>query len=134
VLAGCLAAGASGIVHKAEPIAALRTAISRVASGEFVITQALVGLAELVERLGELPTLSPRQREVLSARARGESFRSIAQRLFISPRVAEEYMAVVTAKFADFLRDHSAADLERLLGLAPGDLLDWSPSRKRAPN
>lgn len=124
VLVACLAAGASGVVHKAEPISALEDAIIAVANGDVVITQALVGLAELAERRGELPTLSGRQRQVLSARARGEPFQSIADRLFISRKTAEEYMAAVTNKFAEFLRDHSAADLERHLGIAPGDVLE----------
>jgi two-component system nitrate/nitrite response regulator NarL len=124
VLVGCMAAGAQGVVHKAEPLAALAEAVAAVASGRVVITQALVGLAELAERRGGLASLTPRQREILSARARGEAFRSIAERLFISKKTAEEHMAVVTAKFAGFLRDHSPADLERELGLGPGDLLD----------
>lgn len=124
VLVACLAAGASGIVHKAEPISALEDAIQAVASGDVVITQALVGLAELAERRGELPTLSARQRQVLSARARGEPFQSLADRFYISRKTAEEHMAIVTGKFADYLRDHSPADLERLLGIAPGDILE----------
>ncbi|MGW4807901.1 LuxR C-terminal-related transcriptional regulator [Kitasatospora sp. NPDC004272] len=124
VLVGCMAAGARGVVHKAEPLAALAAAVDEVAADRVVITQALVGLAELAERRGGLPSLTPRQREILSARARGEAFRSIAERLFIGKKTAEEHMAVVTAKFADFLRDHSPADLERELGLGPGDLLD----------
>lgn len=124
VLVGCLAAGASGVIHKAEPVDELEDAIQAIARGEVVITQALVGLAELVERRGELSELSPRQRDVLSARARGEKFQSIADRLFISRKTAEGYMAAVNAKFAEFLRDHSPADLERYLGIAPGDVLE----------
>lgn len=124
VLVGCLAAGAHGIVHKAEPLEELMAAVTKVNAGELVITQALVGLAELADRRGSLPSLSVRQRQILSARARGESFRSIAERLFITKKTAEEHMALVTAKFADFLRDHSPADLERHLGLGAGDLLE----------
>jgi DNA-binding NarL/FixJ family response regulator len=123
VLAACLSAGASGVIHKAEPVPALEAAIRDVAGGQVVITPALVGLAELAERRGGLHALTPRQRQILSARARGEPFQSIANRLFISRKTAEEHMAVVSAKFADFLRDHSAADLERELGIAPGDVL-----------
>ncbi len=108
-LAGCLAAGARGVVHKAESLTALRHAIIAVAHGEVVITQALVGLAEVVERRGSLPSLTPRQQAVLSARARGEPFQSIAQRLFISKRTAEDHMDVVARKFADYLRTHSPA-------------------------
>ncbi|WP_432978199.1 response regulator [Dactylosporangium sp. CA-233914] len=125
VLAGCLSAGASGIVHKTEPLERLSESVHAVHRGEIVITSALVGLAELAQRQGALPSLSPRQCQVLRGRSRGESYRRIARRLDISEKVAHEYMSIVTARFAQFLRDHSAADLERHLGLGPGDLLDF---------
>jgi DNA-binding NarL/FixJ family response regulator len=131
VLAGCLAAGARGIVHKTESLEALSAAVTAVAAGQTVITPALVGLAEVVERQGELPSLSPRQRQVLAGRARGETFRRIARSLGISEKVAHEYMGEVTTKFADYLRSHSPADLERRLGIGPGDLLDASDPADR---
>lgn len=123
VLAGCLAAGARGIVHKAEPLESLRDAIRAVGSGEVVITTALAGLAEVVERYGDLPTLTPRQRQVLSRRARGEPFQKIASGMGISRKTAEEYMAEVSRRFAKYLRDHSTADLEHHLGVGHDDLL-----------
>lgn len=124
VLAGCLAAGASGVVHKSEPLSSVISAVRAVAAGQVVITTALAGLAEVVQRRGTMRPLSPRQLEVLRGRARGESFKSIGARLFIAPRTAEEYMAEVTRRFADYLVNHSPADLERLLGVGTGDLLD----------
>ena len=123
VLAGCLAAGAGGVVHKTQPLAALAEAVSAVHAGRTVITSALTGLAEAVDRYGRLPTLTPRQRQVLAARARGRTFRRIASDLGISEKMAHEHMGAVTAKFADYLRTHSSADLEHALGLAKGDLL-----------
>lgn len=123
VLAGCLAAGARGIVHKTETLDALGVAARAVTCGHVVITAALVGLAEIVERRGQLPSLSPRQRQVLAGRARGETFRRIARALGISEKVAHEYMGDVSTKFADYLRSHSAADLEHHLGIGDGDLL-----------
>lgn len=126
VLAGCLALGARGVVHKSESLSVLEEATSAVAGGAVHVTNALVGLAELVERSGSLPSLSARQRQILSARARGESFRSIAERLFISRKTAEGHMETVSAKFAEYLREHSPADLERLLGIGPGDVFDAS--------
>jgi DNA-binding NarL/FixJ family response regulator len=126
VLAGCLAAGAHGVVHKSEPLPAIVAAARAVADGQFVVTTALTGLAEVVQRRGSLARLSPRQLEVLRGRARGEPFKSIAARLHIAPKTAEEYMSEVNRRFAEYLRDHSAADLERLLGVGPGDLLDRS--------
>lgn len=124
VLAGCLAAGAQGVVHKSESMEAVASAIRTVAAGAGVVTSGLAGLAEAVERRGELPALSPRQLEVLRGRARGESFKAIGARLFISPKTAEAYMGEVSKRFADFLRDHSPADLEKYLGVGVGDLLD----------
>lgn len=124
VLAGCLAAGARGVVHKSEPLESVVDAARRVAAGQIVVTTALVGLAEVVQRRGGLPNLSPRQLEVLRGRARGETYKSIAGRLFISPKTAEEYMGEVSKRFSGYLRDHSAADLERHLGVGAGDVLD----------
>ncbi|MEV6210128.1 response regulator transcription factor [Kitasatospora sp. NPDC051914] len=128
ILVDCLTAGAQGIVHKAEPLPALGDAVDAVAAGQVVITQELTGLAELAERRDQLPNLSPREREVLAGRARGESFRSIARRLYITPQTATGYMNSVKTKFAAYLRDHSPADLEYYLGLEPSGLTDWQPS------
>ncbi|MFC4052386.1 LuxR C-terminal-related transcriptional regulator [Actinomadura syzygii] len=127
VLVACLNAGARGVVHKAEPLPALAAAAADVAAGRIVITQALTGLAELAGRRGRLPDLSPRERDVLAGRARGESFRSIARRLFITEKTASGYMDQVKHKFAAYLREHSPADLERALGLEPSGLTDRHP-------
>jgi DNA-binding NarL/FixJ family response regulator len=127
VLAACLTAGAFGVVHKAESLDALADAVARVAAGRIVITQALTGLAEVADRSGRLPALSPRERQVLAGRARGESFRSIAARLYVSEKTASGYMEQVKVKFAAYLRDHSPADLEYSLGLEPVDLPDGYP-------
>ncbi len=124
VLAQCLRAGAHGVVHKSDPADVVADALTLVAAGETVITQSLVGLAELVERRGGLPTVTQRQREILAARARGEPWASIAARLFITEGVAREHMTATTRKFAAYLADASPADLERHLGLGPGDLID----------
>lgn len=127
ILVSCLSAGARGIVHKAEPVAALAEAADAVVRGQIVITQELTGLAELAERRHLLPGLAPREREVLAGRARGESFPQIGRRLNISPQTAAGYMDGVKAKFTAYLRNHSPADLEHYLGLEPADLADWQP-------
>lgn len=123
VLAGCLAAGARGLVHKTEPMGALRAAVAVVVDGGRHISTEIVGLAEVLAHRGLLPSLPPRQVEVLQRRARGESFASIARHLHLSERTVESYMREVTLKFSDYLATHSPADLERDLGLAPDDLL-----------
>jgi two-component system nitrate/nitrite response regulator NarL len=132
MLLGCLDAGATAIAHKSDPLDELRAAILATAAGEMLVTGSLSGLAELARNRTALPSLTERQRFVLSARARGEKFDSIARRLFISRKVAEEHWAVVARKFAGFLRDHSAADLERLLGLEPAGLAEGSLPDRRA--
>ncbi|WP_409485692.1 LuxR C-terminal-related transcriptional regulator [Arsenicicoccus dermatophilus] len=128
VLAQCLRAGAHGAVHKSDPAEVVADAFARVAAGETVITQSLVGLAELVDRRGGMPQLTQRQRQVLTARARGESWSSIARRLFITESVAREHLAAASAKFAAYLQGATPADLERQLGIGPGDLLDGERS------
>ena len=130
VLVNCMSVGARGVVHKSEPLSALAEGVALVARGHIVITQALTGLAELAGRRHQLPGLSRREQEVLAGRSRGESFASIAKRLYIADDTASGYMENVKEKFADYLRGHSPADLERLLGLEPADLDDWEPPRK----
>jgi DNA-binding NarL/FixJ family response regulator len=124
VLAQCLAAGAHGIVHKSDSVESASAAFLAVARGETVVTASLVGLAEVLDRRGALPELTDRQREVLAARARGERWADISRRLYITEGVAREHLLAVTAKFAAYLQSCQPADIERALGLAPGDLLD----------
>ena len=139
VLLGCLAAGAKAVTHTTDSVDDLRAAVHAAAGGRLLITGSRPGLAELARNGSTLPTLTERQRMILSARARGEKFESIARRLFISRKVAEEHWAAVARKYAGFLRNHSPADLERLLGLepvepaerTPGDLLADCPERAR---
>lgn len=123
VLAGCLAYGALGVVQKADPLTDLSDAVTTVAGGGVVITTALAGLVETFTRRGRMAHLPDRQAQVLQGRARGESYKSIAKRLFLSPKTVEGYMSDVSKQFADYLADHSEADLELMLGIGPGDLL-----------
>lgn len=124
VLTQCLRAGAHGIVHKSDPADVVSDAFARIAAGETVITHSLIGLGELLDRRGGLPELTERQRQVLTARARGEPWSSIAARLYITECVAREHLAAAAAKFAEFVTKATPAELERHLGLGPGDLLD----------
>lgn len=127
VLLGCLTAGATAMAHTSDSLDELRAAVRGAAAGRLVVTTALAGLAHLDR--SAVPSLTERQQMVLCARARGEKFDSIARRLFISRKVAEEHWAAVARKYATFLRDHSPADLERLLGLEPVDLVEAPADR-----
>lgn len=124
VLAACLQAGAHGIVHKTDPTADAIDAFQQVAAGETVITRSIVGLAELLDRGGKLPDLTPRQRQMLSARARGEAWGSICGRLHISQGTATDHYNALTKKIGHYFTSTSPGDIERDLGLAPGDLFD----------
>jgi two-component system nitrate/nitrite response regulator NarL len=121
VLAACLGAGAAGVMHKVDSVAATRVAIREAVAGRIVLTESRIGLAQVVVRRGELPELGPRQRQVLNGRARGDTYRRIGRDLGISEKTAQEYMEEVNRKFAQSLRRYSPADLQRLLGLGPAN-------------
>ncbi|MGV1030484.1 MAG: DNA-binding response regulator [Dermatophilaceae bacterium] len=125
VLAQCVRAGAHGVVHKSDSLEAASAAFLAIAAGQTVITQSLVGVAEVLERRGALTDLTERQRQVLAGRARGERWGDIAAgRPYITEGVAREHMFAVNAKLAAYLQNGSPGDIEVLLGLSPGDLLD----------
>lgn len=130
VLARCLGAGATGLARKSDPLALNQATFLRVAHGHTVVASSLVGLAELLNRRGQLPELTVRQTQVLNGRARGEPWKLLAGRLGITPKTAYDRLEAAMAKMVLFLQDaglgpdYSPADVERALGLAPGDLLE----------
>ncbi len=136
VLAHCLSAGAAGIARKSDDLEVSEDAFVRVARGEDVIARSMVGLAEVLNRRGRLPELTGRQAEVLAARSRGEKWEAISRRLGISTDTARGHLENVMGKMVWYLHDvgldpdAAPADVERALGLAPGDLMDPS-SRPR---
>lgn len=133
VLAQCLRAGASGVVHKSDRREDASAAFLSVAVGGTVITRSLVGLAEVLTRRGGLPELTERQKQVLAGRARGERWSDIAHRLFITEGVAREHMQVVNQKFARFMADATPAEIEFQLGLREGDLADEAEQADEGP-
>jgi DNA-binding NarL/FixJ family response regulator len=78
-------------------------ALERVAAGGTVLDPEVVSC--LLKRHDTLPTLTPREREVLALVAQGRSNAAIAAELFISPKVVEKHVASIFDK----------------LGLAPSD-------------
>ena len=132
VLAHCLSVGASGFARKSDDLEVSEEAFLRVAAGDTVIARSMVGLAELLARRGSLPELTTRQSEVLAARSRGEKWEAIGRRLGISTDTARGHLENVMTKMVWYLHDAGVdpdappADVERALGLAPGDLMDPS--------
>lgn len=124
VLALCLRAGASGVVHKSDPIETTIAVVREVSMGRVSITQSLVGLTELLDRQDARFDLSPRQRQVVSARARGQHWLDVAAELYITEDTAREHYQAACQKLRDYLQVVSPGDVERAMGLAPGDILD----------
>ena len=128
VLAACLAAGASGVVSKTETLEATAAAFRAVAAGELVVPPAVAGLLEVLVRRGSLTVLSPRQRQVLAARARGLTFAEMSRTMFLAESTLRGYWVELSRIVEEYLQETSAGDIERALGLGPGDLLGLGPS------
>lgn len=134
VLLDCLSAGALGIARKSDPLEVTQDTFIRVARGQNAVASSLVGVAELMARRGSLPELTARQKEVLAARARGEPWKRIGRRLGIDTSTAVGHLEAAMDKMVGYLHDAglgrnpSPADVERALGLSPGDLMDPATS------
>jgi len=127
VLAACIAAGASGVVSKALPTGRAEQLLLDVASGGTVVPQPVVGILEVLVRRDCITLLSRRQRQILHGRARGLSYAQIAKQLFVSESTLRGYWLDLTRSLSDSLRSLTPSEIERALGLAPGDLLEfWS--------
>lgn len=127
VLAACLAAGATGIVSKSAPMAETEAAFRDVAAGELVCPPTVTGVLELLAARGGTALLTPRQREVLSGRARGLTYAELSRRLYVSESSLRGYWRELTLTVSKYLQETSPGDIEYALGLRPGDLLDYWP-------
>lgn len=123
VLAACLAAGATGVVSKTETLEATAAAFRAVADGELVVPPAIAGLLEVLVRRGSLTVLSPRQRQVLAARARGLTFAEMSRTMYLAESTLRGYWIDLSRIVQEYLQETAAGDIERALGLGPGDLL-----------
>ncbi|RLV56487.1 DNA-binding response regulator [Aeromicrobium phragmitis] len=124
VLASCLMAGARGMVSKASTLEAAGQAFRDVAAGELVAPPRVLGLLDVLSRRRSLSFIGPRQREVLVGRARGLTYAQLSRKLFLSESTLRGYWREMTTQICSYLEETSPADIERALGLAPGDLVD----------
>lgn len=134
VLAACLAAGAHGMVSKAASTASLEQAVREVAAGAVVIPPTVIGLVEVLVRRNSLTILSDRQRHVLSGRARGLTYAEMSTQLHLSESTLRGYWGEVSRAVSVHFQQAAPGDLERALGLGPGDLLDYWPDSPSAPS
>jgi DNA-binding NarL/FixJ family response regulator len=128
VLAACIAAGARGMVSKAEALEVAEQSFREVASGSMVVPPAVMGLLEVLVRRRSVTLVSERQRQVLSGRARGLAYAEMSKQLHLSESTLRGYWHELSNTLAEHLQQAGPADIEHALGLAAGDLVDIWPS------
>lgn len=120
-----LRAGASGYLLKDSGTVELEIALRAVARGETYLSPAVskVVITDYLQRTSEEPTeldlITPRQREILTLIAQGQSTKSIARTLGISTKTVETHRT----QLMDRLGIHDIANLVRLairVGLIKG--------------
>jgi DNA-binding NarL/FixJ family response regulator len=102
-LLDAVAAGAVGYLLKSTSGPELRVALTRAAAGEPVFSPALAALVlgefrRLAKASSGASPLSEREREVLQLVARGHTYRSIGQDLFIAERTVENHVRNILGK------------------------------------
>lgn len=98
LLKQCLASGAMGILPKTAPIKEIEAALTRVHSGEMVISDSISKSLECVSKTAEENTetvLSKRQLEILKMVQSGLGNKDIASVLFISERTVKSHLQTV---------------------------------------
>lgn len=109
LLAEALDAGVRGFVLKEAPLSDLLTALERVARGEAYVDPVLAG-ALAVEGLGDrVPSLTPRERDVLRLLADGRSNDEIGAELHISPETVRTHVRNAMGKLEADTRTHAVA-------------------------
>lgn len=133
VLAACLAAGATGIVSKSEPVEAAQAMFLDAMTGQVVVPQAIISLMELLVRRDCITILTERQRQVLAGRARGLTYGQLSRTLFLSESTLRGHWRDLTLVISQYLQATTPAEIENALGLGPGDLLDFWPGAPEEP-
>ncbi len=113
-----LEAGASGYVLKDASVEALLAAIEAVRAGGTYLSPGLT--RRMFRAQAPKPVLSPRESEILSALARGETSKDIARRLDLSVRTVETHRQNIKRKLAlDTPAELLRYALEHARGLDP---------------
>ncbi|MGL5857555.1 MAG: LuxR C-terminal-related transcriptional regulator [Angustibacter sp.] len=131
VLAACFVAGASGLVSKSASMTNAERDFCEVAAGAQILPPQVIGLIDVLVRRNRVTILSERQRQVLTGRARGFTYAELSQELFLSESTLRSYWRDVIDQVGAYIRRTTPAEIEHVLGLAPGDLLDFWPDPLR---
>ncbi|WEK62220.1 MAG: response regulator transcription factor [Candidatus Microbacterium colombiense] len=92
-------AGASGMIRKSERIDQIPESVRRAARGEVVASADWAAALES-DREFVSAQLSPRESEVLSLYASGETAKQVAQLLYLSPETIIDHVRRIRAKYA----------------------------------
>lgn len=129
VLAAAVAAGATGLVRKSAGMDEAAEVLSTVAAGGLVLPHGVVALADALSARGGLTVLSPRQRQVLNGRAKGQTYAEMAEYLHLSESTLRGYWQDILLTIQQHLAETAPAAVEHALGLAAGDLVNVWPER-----
>lgn len=106
VLSRALEKGADGALLKSTPNEELLDIIHRVADGEHYVSNEV---KELIRSDPPLPPLSPRQRQILEAVAKGLSNKEIATKLNLKPDSIKSYFDILFSKLGASSRAEAVA-------------------------
>jgi DNA-binding NarL/FixJ family response regulator len=109
LLTDALDAGARGFVLKEAPLIDLARAVSLVASGGTYVDPVLAGFLATTRTTGKLPSLTPRERDVLRLLADGHSNEEIGKRLYISPETVRTHVRKAMQKLDADTRTQAVA-------------------------
>ncbi|MDL4775912.1 response regulator [Actinomadura xylanilytica] len=101
VLEAGLAAGVRGFAHKGQQAGDILTVLRRVAAGEVVVDQATrrgAGVRPRSQAQKVAQFLTPREREVLTRLARGESTQALAKAMGVTRSTARSHVQSVLSK------------------------------------
>ena len=130
-------AGATGYLLKDTPAAEIFRAVRATAAGETVLSPAVASrIASHVRTPPSAPSLSDRERQVLTLVARGRSNRVVAHELFVSEATVKTHLSHVYEKLGVTDRAAAGARLRprdpRRLTTSPEDC-GTAPERRTAP-
>jgi DNA-binding NarL/FixJ family response regulator len=114
----CLLAGASGVVHKSEPLESLGEAIDVVAGGGVVIDDRMANLIDVLVGQHRLD-LTEAEASVLALTAHGWTRRRVARQLGSTDSTVDKHLRSIRDKFGDEVHLVELADSFGLRDLAP---------------